>query len=146
MKNLVIYATIPLLLIPLPRTYAAWYAAASLLDLSSCAIRSLLLPATSLAAGPRCPSLAVKHAAWTFTKREESYRRYWPRITLLHPSVTGLPLSLARKSTLDSASAVMTRPRSELTSPKAPTTSSRISPCVSSLATQGPISPGPVPL
>ena len=27
MKNLVIYATIPLLLIPLPRTYAAWYAA-----------------------------------------------------------------------------------------------------------------------
>ena len=81
-----IYTTPILLLLPLPRTYAAWKASASLLALSSCAIRSCRLPATSLAAIPRWPSLAVKQAACAFTNRVEKYLRYWPRITRQSPA------------------------------------------------------------
>ena len=53
-----------------------------------------LLQAACLAPSPKLPSLAVRQAAC---------RRYRASTALLHPSLTGFPLSLERYSTLDSA-------------------------------------------
>ena len=57
---------------------------------------SLLLPAPSLAPSPRWPILdfEVRQAVCTLTKSTEKYRRYWPKTTLLQPSVNMAELSL----------------------------------------------------